>query len=300
MKKYNSIYFHLILRLVVSVIYFVNYIFLNNFIFNIGKIEDIGLKNAMVIGISITILMFMLMCATESLYRFIDPVNAINVIKYRIIFLIQVMGMIINSYILMNHDIDSKMRLNTNSIIILIALIVLYIHSSIIKQYQAYEKEEIRDLILKYQLPMDEQLLSKLSVIKVKMLYFVGYLILVGLFMKYALINLLTSGVFICLNVWVIHRLFSGVLEELYKYYGDIKKSKIVLIKGYIISSISYIAIYIMFHDGIDISIFDGRTPDEFAMVWYLSFIPFVSHLINFYLVELRMTRKWISEDKDG
>lgn len=61
----------------------------------------------------------------------------------------------------------------------------------------------------------------------------------------------------------------------------------------YISSSIAYITLFLISKDIIHITLFEGRTPDEIAMVWFLSFYPLFSKLIKFYTIELRMTRKW-------
>lgn len=293
MKKRVSIHFRLILRMGVSIIFFISYLIFNNILFSIGRLENLNLINGLIIFILSSACIIMLVISTESVCRESDPINPLNVNKYRIIFIMEVITMISNSFILMNYELNVKMSQISNSIIIILGLIAVGIHSSIIKRYKALSQEKINELISNYQLSVNEKLLSMLSVIKMKIVYLIGYLIICGVFMKYPMYNVFTSMIFMGINIRVLYKLFYKELRELYSYYGKVKKAKKILWEAYVFSTVGYIFIYLTYKKSIYVPVLSGCTLDEMSVLWFLFFIPFYRYLIKDQLTLLRMIYQW-------
>lgn len=257
------------------------------------RLNDIGVKNGIIVFIVTAISIITLTLSFESTNRYSDPINSMNVNKYKVICCLQVTAMVSNSIILMNYELDLKMRITSNLILIILGLIVVLIHNSIIKQYKALDNNKIDKFISRYRLQKDEELIYRVSAVRHKFYYSFWYVIICSLFIEYIFINIITTIIFIILNILIIHKLFKDVLTGLYEYLGDLEKVKKILLYACVFPSFAIILIYFIYKEIIYVPIFSGRDLLELYIIFLFSFIPFLSALKNCAIVELRMTMKW-------
>ena len=293
-KKQVSIYFVLTLRFAISIIYFIVYYVFNNFSYDIGRLDNIGLKNSLIGLIFIMILFIALFLTTLATQSISDPYNHENVNKYRMIFILQLITMISNSALLKIYGLDSKMNIVSNLLIFVFGLIVVILHSRIIKQYQMMDNKEKDRLIEEYKLPKDEELIFKISFVRRKILSFFLLLVIMGSNIEWVLFNIYITILVMCIWIFIINRLFSGVLFDLYKYLEMPETSKKIMLKGYILPSIGLIFMYMLYKEVVEIPIISDIGTDALAIIWILSLYPFMKSLMASNIFILRMEIKWL------
>lgn len=293
-KKQVSIYFMLMLRFVISIIYFIVYCTFNNFVYDIGRLDNIGLKNSLIVLIMIVILFIALFLTTMGTQSISDPYNHVNVNKYRMIFILQLITMISNSCLLKTYGLDSKTNIVSNLLIFVFGLIAVLIHSGIIKQYQMMDNKEKDKLIEEYKLPKDEKLIFKISFIRRKILSFFVLLVIIGSNIEWVLFNIYITIIVMCIWIFIINKLFSEALFDLYNYLEMPETSKKIMLKGYIMPSTGLIFMHMLYKEVVKIPIILGIGTDALAIIWILSLYPFMKSLMASNVFILRMEIKWL------
>ena len=293
-KKQVSIYFMLMLRFVISIIYFIVYCTFNNFVYDIGRLDNIGLKNSLIVLIMIVILFIALLLTTMATRSISDPYNHVNVNKYRMIFILQLITIISNSCLLKTYGLDSKTNIVSNLLIFVFGLIAVLIHSGIIKQYQMMDNKEKDKLIEEYKLPKDEKLIFKISFIRRKILFFFVLLVIIGSNIEWVLFNIYITIIVMCIWIFIINKLFSEALFDLYNYLEMPETSKKIMLKGYIMPSTGLIFMHMLYKEVVKIPIISGIGTDALAIIWILSLYPFMKSLMSNNVFILRMELKWV------
>lgn len=293
MKKQLSIMQRLKIRMGFSIIYLLTTCFFFKRIYDIGRINNIGILNGIIMFICISIAMIMLACSMESIHSYSDPINRINKRTYRVIFCVQIILMIFCSWLVYENNINNLKKFIFYCIYFFMTVLIISMHWNIIERYKKMSKESVDDMIETYKMIYNAALLEKSEEVKKRAYYFIVYLILIGVFFKYFLMNTIATIAFIVLNLVVVIKMFKHAFENFYQEQSKEKPSGKILCIENIVLIIGYIFLYLVFQEKIKIRILEGRTPDELAMLYMLFYIPLYRHIINVYIVGVRMTQQW-------
>ena len=242
----------------------------------------------------IVILFIALLLTTMATRSISDPYNHVNVNKYRMIFILQLITMISNSCLLKTYGLDSKTNIVSNLLIFVFGLIAVLIHSGIIKQYQMMDNKEKDKLIEEYKLPKDEKLIFKISFIRRKILSFFVLLVIIGSNIEWVLFNIYITIIVMCIWIFIINKLFSEALFDLYNYLEMPETSKKIMLKGYIMPSTGLIFMHMLYKEVVKTPIILGIGTDALAIIWILSLYPFMKSLMASNVFILRMEIKWL------
>ena len=288
-----SILFQMQLRAAESALYLVAIFLFHSRLFYIGRINDIGLANGLLLFLLIIAQMVLLVFQSEGTNLYCDPVNVRNRGKY--------IGIILTELLLMGFPavlwtvpVMSEKRQNAFWVLFwAAAIIILVTHMQMIKNYKQMPEQEIRALIADYKMQQKEELFEKSDAIRKKGYAFIGYMIGVTLLFRYLAYNVMTAVLFAGVNIAVMVSLFAKPLREFYKITEDGSVYLRVLIVGISVSTIGYVLVYLIWQDVIRIPFFYGRSADEMGMFYLLFYIPFLKDIEMCCTIENRMMRQW-------
>lgn len=292
-EKKMSIYVIIILRFITSIIFFISSYILKNMLFEIGEIKNIGLNNAITFMIIISLLFTTLIILSSATKHFSDPFNFKNVHKYRIILLLQIITMIIISYIFATYDLNIRIKVASDVALVTIGTIVLIIHISIIRKYKTLEVNEVDRIIQNHKLPVDKELIGKVSVIKVKLFYLFIYIIVCGSRIEWILYNHVTIIIASVIYIIIVKKLFSKALLDLNNYIEIPENTNKTLLYGSVFPTLGIIAVYLLYKGHVYIPIISETDTNALFLIWILSFIPFIKKLLENNDVILRMDIMW-------
>lgn len=292
-NKELSILFQMQLRAAGSALYLVAIFLFHSRLFYIGRINDIGLANGLLLFLLIIVQIVLLVFQSEGANLYCDPLNVRNRGKYVGIFLIELLLMGF-PVVLWTVPVMSEKRQNAFWVLFWVAaIIILVTHMQIIKNYKQMPEQEVKALIATYKMQQKEELLEKSDAIRKKGYAFIGYMIGVALLFRYLSYNVMTAALFVGVNIAVMGSLFAKPLMEFYKVTEDGRVYLRVFIVGISVSTIGYVLIYLIWQDVIRIPFFYGRSADEMGMFYLLFYLPFLRYIEMCSTVENRMMRQW-------
>jgi hypothetical protein len=265
-KKVIYINFTLKLRRFFDIIFYISILLYGNMLMLFYGKPNIGILNGIGIILSFLLMMLIISMTMETLFITSDPINKINVRKYRLMFFLRVVAVIITHCFGVNINYGKENILIYNLLIFVISGIIITIHNNIINKYKNMSDAIIEEMISVYN-GSDERV-TDVEVIYEKFIHFFAYCILLIFVYKYTLWRWEATLLFLIINIIVLKKFFWKGCKELYHNYGA------YFCAICISSSVGIILMKLVYEQVIVLSVFMNRDEQELWMVLMLFYLP--------------------------
>ncbi|AEV67514.1 hypothetical protein [Acetivibrio clariflavus] len=227
---------------------------------------NINLIYGIVIVFSFLLMLFIISATMDTLFTTSDPINKINITKYRVIFFLRVVEIVITYYFSVNDNKGKEKILIYNFLIFVISGVIITLHNMIINRYKNMSSETIEEMISIYT-SSDERKIDVEAIYK-KFIYFFAYCMLLIFVYRYTLWRWETTFAFLIINIIVLKKLFwEGCKKLYYKYVA-------YFFSICFISSIGIVLMKLIYDQLIVLSMFKNRDEQELWMVLMLFYLP--------------------------
>ena len=254
------------LRRIFDVVFYICILLCGNLLmFYYGK-TNINLIYGIVIVFSFLLMLFIISANMDTLFTTSDPINKINITKYRVIFFLRVVEIVITYYFSVNDNKGKEKILIYNFLIFVISGVIITLHNMIINRYKNMSSETIEEMISIYT-SSDERKIDVEAIYK-KFIYFFAYCMLLIFVYRYTLWRWETTFAFLIINIIVLKKLFwEGCKKLYYKYVA-------YFFSICFISSIGIVLMKLIYDQLIVLSMFKNRDEQELWMVLMLFYLP--------------------------
>lgn len=254
------------LRRLLDFIFYIAILLYGNMLMFFYAKENIGLRYGIVMVLSFLIMLFIMSMTMETIFITSDPINHINVMKYRIIFFLKVVGIIITYYFGVITNNEKETVLIYNSLIFVIGGIILGLHNNIINKYGNMSSGIIEEMISSYTRSGARE--TDVNLLWKRFVHFMIYCILQIFIYKYTLWRWEATIAFLIINIILLKRFFWQGCKDLYiNYWG-------YFCSICLFSSIGIILMKLIYDQTIVLSIFRNRDEQELWMVFVLFYLP--------------------------
>ncbi len=254
------------LRRIFDVVFYICILLCGNLLMFYYGETNINLIYGIVIVFSFLLMLFIISATMDTLFTTSDPINKINITKYRVIFFLRVVEIVITYYFSVNDNKGKEKILIYNFLIFVISGVIITLHNMIINRYKNMSSETIEEMISIYT-SSDERKIDVEAIYK-KFIYFFAYCMLLIFVYRYTLWRWETTFAFLIINIIVLKKLFwEGCKKLYYKYVA-------YFFSICFISSIGIVLMKLIYDQLIVLSMFKNRDEQELWMVLMLFYLP--------------------------
>jgi len=254
------------LRRIFDVVFYICILLCGNLLMFYYGETNINLIYGIVIVFSFLLMLFIISATMDTLFTTSDPINKINITKYRVIFFLRVVEIVITYYFSVNDNKGKEKILIYNFLILVISGVIITLHNIIINRYKNMSSETIEEMISIYT-SSDERKIDVEAIYK-KFIYFFAYCMLLIFVYRYTLWRWETTFAFLIINIIVLKKLFwEGCKKLYYKYVA-------YFFSICFISSIGIVLMKLIYDQLIVLSMFKNRDEQELWMVLMLFYLP--------------------------
>jgi len=254
------------LRRIFDIIFYVSILLYGNMLILFYGKPNIGILYGIGIFLSFLLMLFIIGMTMETLFITSDPINKINVTKYRMIFFLRAVEVIITHCFGVNINNGKENVLIYNLLIFVISGVIITIHNNIINKYKNMSDVIIEEMISVYN--SSDERVTDVEVIYKKFIHFLVYCILLIFVYKYTLWRWEATLFFLIINIIVMKKFFWKGCKELYHNYLA------YFCTICIFSSIGIILMKLVYDQVIVLSVFMNRDEQELWMVLILFYLP--------------------------
>lgn len=290
MKK-RSIGLTLKIRYWSSIAYYISILCYGILVVNFYGISNLTGKTGFVILLSYIIALLCLMIKAETFMKYCDPLNIGNRKKYMLICTLEFSEMIIAAVLAQVNNENRKDILQVGFIFIstMILICSIYLHKSIIKNYEEIRGCEILNEKMKYYL----EAVQCDKTVDVDRLFksfcgFIIYIILLTFIYKYTLKYWISTFVFMAFNIFVLWKLHWSGIKEL------VKSKYVYFAVVSVISSLGIVLLKLIYDKAIVLSIFQNRDEQEYLMILVLFFLPLIYYGSKLSMAYMNNKNQWV------
>ena len=276
--KKISIKVLMIQRLLFSITYFISSFMFWDIVYKHQSLVNFSIKEGVILFILLCLYQVSLMLGIESMYKEIDPINDLFSSKYKVVGLIQIGVLIINGLIVQTGNL-SNLKYSICAAIHIVCLgMICIIHYNIMATYNYLSDEYIEEKIRQYRLE------STIEIIKEVYIFFI-YLVAICIVGGFFLDSILKILVLLIANSIISYKIMYPCFFRLQMK----NKLKIAIA----ISDFGIVVVYILNYFKDRFWIFNGRRPDEMAMLIIIFYFGFYKEMIPIYMKNRRCKYDW-------
>lgn len=255
-EKIASVIQLIYLQMIGTLVFTIGLIIFFDKMYELGRMTDLGIFDGSCVMLSQCLQIVGMVVLTAGINKRLHPVNKLLYKKYIVINIMQLALYVGINIMIMNEHFGEIYRNAGGVVIVIIMVISASLHWSILTTYKRMPDTVFEELLEEYKTYTQKTQKKDDDMIK-RMLQFVVFLILVGMFAKYILYSSITMVIFVIINLFYYHRSMTGVLT----------KCKILLQFLLVIMGLAVVSMLPFFRD---------RSPDEKGMVLILFYVPTV------------------------